>query len=431
MLTDEGVIKLCDFGFAREIDFENTAMTLVGSPMYMAPEVFQGKAYDEKCDIWSLGGVMHFLASKLVPYLAKTRPDLEKLVLAERRAPLPKHYSKEFVDTISMMMRLNPEDRPSAADLLDLPRFLNMFPDQDVNDVTNLDNLATGDAVEEPTRTVIYNPTNTAELTKKITETTKNVQHAAPLSPMSANRVSYEAQIDALNKQLDQQNELLLEAERNIGSITELAKGRLEMIASLRYSKNGRAVTDKGETALILAVKVRDYELVKRLLPLDAGIGNNLGKTALMYAADMDDATSIRLLLSAEGGMQDNPGGTALMRACNGGKVTAASMLLMHEKGLAKKDGSTALIFAIMSGCDTLVDLLVPYEAGMVMKDGRTALMSACFAGRLHAVKRLVEKEFHMKDMNGKTCIYYAERGGHKNVIDFVKDWAEEHPQTD
>lgn len=432
MLTDEGVIKLCDFGFAREIDFDNSAMTLVGSPMYMAPEVFQGKTYDEKCDIWSLGGVMHFLASKLVPYLAKTRPELEKLVLAERRAPLPKHYSKEFVDTIGMMMRLNPEDRPSAADLLDLPRFANMFPDQDVNEVTNLDNLETGDAAEEPAKAVVTKkPMNPSELAAKITETTKNIQPAVPLSPMSANKASYEAQIDALNKQLDQQNELLLEAEKNIGSVTELAKGRLEMIASLRYSKNGRAVTDKGETALILAVKVRDYELIKRLLPLDAGIGNNLGKTALMYAADMDDATSIRLLLSVEGGMQDNPGGTALMRACNGGKVTAASMLLMHEKGLAKKDGSTALIFAIMSGSDTLVDLLVPYEAGMAMKDGRTALMSACFAGRFYAVKRLVEKEFHMKDSNGKTCIYYAERGGHKAVIDFVKEWAEKHPEAD
>lgn len=60
MLTDEGVIKLCDFGFAREIDFDNSAMTLVGSPMYMAPEVFQGKTYDEKCDIWSLGVLCTF-----------------------------------------------------------------------------------------------------------------------------------------------------------------------------------------------------------------------------------------------------------------------------------------------------------------------------------------------------------------------------------
>lgn len=180
MLTDEGVIKLCDFGFAREIDFDNSAMTLVGSPMYMAPEVFQGKRMMRNV-IFGVWGCYALLASKLVPYLAKTRPELEKLVLAERRAPLPKHYSKEFVDTIGMMMRLNPEDRPSAADLLDLPRFANMFPDQDVNEVTNLDNLETGDATEEPAKAVVTKkPMNPSELAAKITETTRTYSLLLP-----------------------------------------------------------------------------------------------------------------------------------------------------------------------------------------------------------------------------------------------------------
>lgn len=419
MLSDNGTIKLADFGFSREIGFDDAAMTLVGSPMYMAPEVFQHKPYDEKCDIWSLGGVMHYMASKLVPYLVKTRVELERAINAENRAPIPAQYSREFKDIIATMMRLNPLDRPSAADLLKLPRFAKMFADQDANDVLNLDTLETGaPGASEPHVERVPAPVPDAGLLKKA------------INQIVAKDGSSDQQIELLSAQLEKQADLLADAEQKLNAMAELAQKRLEVITLLRCTnKSGRAVTDKGETALILAVKNRDYDMIRRLVPFEARTGNNQGKTALMYAADLDDTTAIGLLLDLEGGMQDIPGGTALMRACNGGKLNAAKMLVEKEKRLTKKDGSTALIFAVMNGTDALIDLLFPHEAGMAMKDGRTALMSACYAGRLNAVKKLLPVEHSMQDINGKTCVYYSERGNHKDVIDCVKKWIAENEQ--
>ena len=46
-------IKIGDFGLAKELSTEKTcAMTNVGTPFYMSPELINGKSYDERSDIW-------------------------------------------------------------------------------------------------------------------------------------------------------------------------------------------------------------------------------------------------------------------------------------------------------------------------------------------------------------------------------------------
>lgn len=50
---DYVTLKLCDFGTVAEL---KTSMTNNrGSAAWMAPEVFRGKKYDQKCDIFSFG----------------------------------------------------------------------------------------------------------------------------------------------------------------------------------------------------------------------------------------------------------------------------------------------------------------------------------------------------------------------------------------
>lgn len=54
-----GEIKLADFGLARTLNGANELMkTNVGTPYYQAPEIWEGKEYDEKADLWSVGIIL-------------------------------------------------------------------------------------------------------------------------------------------------------------------------------------------------------------------------------------------------------------------------------------------------------------------------------------------------------------------------------------
>ena len=59
---DTGIIKLTDFGFAKETLEQNTLQTPCYTPYYVAPEVLDtSRKYDKSCDIWSLGVIMYIL----------------------------------------------------------------------------------------------------------------------------------------------------------------------------------------------------------------------------------------------------------------------------------------------------------------------------------------------------------------------------------
>ncbi|RYE40935.1 MAG: hypothetical protein EOP48_24315 [Sphingobacteriales bacterium] len=59
-LKSDGTVKIGDFGIAKA--FENTneiAMTVIGTPYYLSPEVCENKPYTYKSDIWALGCVLY------------------------------------------------------------------------------------------------------------------------------------------------------------------------------------------------------------------------------------------------------------------------------------------------------------------------------------------------------------------------------------
>lgn len=66
-------IKLIDFGMSKLFNPSNKIdlSTYCGTIDFIAPEIFEGTGYDEKCDIWSIGVIAFFMLSGLPPFLGK------------------------------------------------------------------------------------------------------------------------------------------------------------------------------------------------------------------------------------------------------------------------------------------------------------------------------------------------------------------------
>lgn len=60
-------VKLCDIGFAISSDGTQPLSRLVGSPYYIAPEVFN-ESYDSRCDLWSVGILLFYMLSHTFPF---------------------------------------------------------------------------------------------------------------------------------------------------------------------------------------------------------------------------------------------------------------------------------------------------------------------------------------------------------------------------
>lgn len=51
-------------------------MDVLGSPLYMAPEIIEEKKYDHRVDIWSAGVICYILLSGRPPFKGRTKQDI-------------------------------------------------------------------------------------------------------------------------------------------------------------------------------------------------------------------------------------------------------------------------------------------------------------------------------------------------------------------
>lgn len=79
VFLNDNYVKLGDFGLAKNL--KSTSQNLIGvmgTPLYIAPEVLEETGYSFPADIWSLGVVFHELMNLEIPFTATTFPGLIK-----------------------------------------------------------------------------------------------------------------------------------------------------------------------------------------------------------------------------------------------------------------------------------------------------------------------------------------------------------------
>lgn len=119
LLSDDNMVKLADFGFARFIDDPSKRYKMtnaIGSLFYMAPEIFKGEAYNSKCDVWSVGIMIYELIYGFAPWIkGKFDSDHFKKIDEDREIKFPiikgVKISEELKDLISKMLIYNVDER--------------------------------------------------------------------------------------------------------------------------------------------------------------------------------------------------------------------------------------------------------------------------------------------------------------------------------
>eukprot|EP01062_Namystynia_karyoxenos_P063892 TRINITY_DN5670_c0_g2_i1.p1 TRINITY_DN5670_c0_g2~~TRINITY_DN5670_c0_g2_i1.p1 ORF type:complete len:1207 (+),score=223.09 TRINITY_DN5670_c0_g2_i1:97-3717(+) len=112
------VLKLADFGFAREAGPGDLMCTQVGTPSYIAPEVIRGGApYTTKADVYSIGVVIVEMATGMPPI---TAADVQRLYDKKLRHELAPHVMNGIkqpgcADFCRTLLDLDPERRPELA----------------------------------------------------------------------------------------------------------------------------------------------------------------------------------------------------------------------------------------------------------------------------------------------------------------------------
>ncbi|KAF3445723.1 hypothetical protein FNV43_RR10899 [Rhamnella rubrinervis] len=129
LVCASGSVKLADFGLAKATKL-NDVHSSKGTACWMAPEVVKKsqQGYGLPADIWSLGCTVLEMLTQKIPY-----SDLEWMQAIFRIGKgvlpsVPDTLSKDARDFILQCLQVNPNDRPTAAELLDHPFVKKLLP---------------------------------------------------------------------------------------------------------------------------------------------------------------------------------------------------------------------------------------------------------------------------------------------------------------
>ena len=122
VLLDENMHpKLSDFGLMRRLPKDGADMTQnVGTPLYIAPEIWNGSFYSESVDVYAYGMLVYELLTLEAPFReTRTIAGLRKMVLSGERPEISAYVSPEWATLITSCWQEDPAKRPTMRKIVE------------------------------------------------------------------------------------------------------------------------------------------------------------------------------------------------------------------------------------------------------------------------------------------------------------------------
>lgn len=130
LMKSKFVVKLGDFGISRVLEGSiEAAITVVGTPYYMSPEVCENKPYTFKSDVWSLGCCLYEMCMLKHAFSADNLLGLVYKIVSDKYEPIPEQYTAQLNTLIQRMLEKKDKPRPSVKELIDDP-YVQSFLDE-------------------------------------------------------------------------------------------------------------------------------------------------------------------------------------------------------------------------------------------------------------------------------------------------------------
>ncbi|CAB3410906.1 unnamed protein product [Caenorhabditis bovis] len=118
------IVKLSDFGISKELSTKSAASTVIGTPNYLSPEICEGRSYNQKTDMWSLGCVFYELLELKRAFDGDNLPAIVMKITKGIMNPMGDHVSAEVKDLVRALLQMNENSRPDVPELLVHPTIL-------------------------------------------------------------------------------------------------------------------------------------------------------------------------------------------------------------------------------------------------------------------------------------------------------------------
>lgn len=119
ILFHKGLVKISDFGFAKLVEkVDQDARkkgTILGTPLYMAPQLLEETEYSAKCDVWSTGVILYQLLFGQLPWTSDTIAGLFEQI--KNGVVILGEIKKETQELLLGMLEFTDEKRLSWKDV--------------------------------------------------------------------------------------------------------------------------------------------------------------------------------------------------------------------------------------------------------------------------------------------------------------------------